>query len=412
MTDITEQYDAYPYPERDPADEARRLVTGSPSHPLEIDHFVFGGRRDWSRPFHALVAGGGTGDALIQMAATLAAAGREARFTYVDPSRAAREVAEARARARGFDTISFVTGSLMDAPDLGAFDYIDCCGVLHHLADPQAGLDALARALVPGGGIGLMVYAPYGRSGVYPLQEAFAALTGGQAPAARLAAARAVMARVPEGHPFRRNPHLVDHDQGDAGFYDLLLHGRDRPFLIGEVLAALDAAGLDYAGSPQAGLYDLSRLLPAGQAVPDTLDTAARMTLAEKLRGTIKTHIVYAVPRGARPAPVTPATAAAVPHLKGVGGAALARAVAARGQVRITQGGEGWAIDLPRDAAPLIARVDGRTSLGAIRAAAGLDPLAFAALWSPVHAGLTAMGVMLYSGLMTGAVRSAPEASG
>jgi hypothetical protein len=57
---VKAQYEAYPYPERDPADEAKRLVEGSPSHPVEIDHFLFGGRRDWTRPFRALVAGGGT----------------------------------------------------------------------------------------------------------------------------------------------------------------------------------------------------------------------------------------------------------------------------------------------------------------------------------------------------------------
>ena len=32
------QYETYPYPERDPADEARRLVVGSPSHLLEMNH--------------------------------------------------------------------------------------------------------------------------------------------------------------------------------------------------------------------------------------------------------------------------------------------------------------------------------------------------------------------------------------
>ena len=68
MSRIEDQYDAYPYPERDPADEKKRLIVGSPSHPVEIDHFVFGGKRDWTKPFRALVAGGGTGDALMQMA--------------------------------------------------------------------------------------------------------------------------------------------------------------------------------------------------------------------------------------------------------------------------------------------------------------------------------------------------------
>ncbi len=59
------QYEAYPYPPRDPADEKTRLITGSPSHIAEINHYLFGGRRDFSKPFRALIAGGGTGDAAI-----------------------------------------------------------------------------------------------------------------------------------------------------------------------------------------------------------------------------------------------------------------------------------------------------------------------------------------------------------
>ncbi len=134
-----------------------------------MDHHLWGGARDWSRPLRALVAGGGTGDGLIQLAQLLTDAGRAYQITYLDLSIAARKIAEARAAARGLTGISFVTDSLLDAGDHGPFDYIDCCGVLHHLPRPQAGFDALAAALAPGGGIGCMVYAPLGRSGVYPL---------------------------------------------------------------------------------------------------------------------------------------------------------------------------------------------------------------------------------------------------
>jgi hypothetical protein len=48
MSDVEAQYEAYPYPERDPADEAKRLIVGSPSHPVELDHYLFAGRRDWT----------------------------------------------------------------------------------------------------------------------------------------------------------------------------------------------------------------------------------------------------------------------------------------------------------------------------------------------------------------------------
>ena len=398
MNDVAAQYEAYPYPERDPADERKRLITGSPSHPLEIDHFVFGGMRDWTRPFRALVAGGGTGDALIQIAAVLTAAGRPYDITYVDLSRAARAVAEARAKARGLTGIRFVTGSLIDAPDLGRFDYIDCCGVLHHLPEPQAGFEALSAALAPDGGMGLMGYAPYGRSGVYPLQEAFGAVTAGMEPKARLTMARAMFARLPEGHPFRCNPHLSDHGRSDAGFYDLLLHSQDRPFLIGEVLAALEAAGLAHAGSPQAGLYDLARLMPDGAALPEGLDQAARMTLAEKLHGTIRTHIVYAVPRG-RAMPVAGKDPTSVPHLKGVGGADIARQVEQHGSLTITRNQTRRRHEIARAAAPILRQIDGRKTVQQIAAGARLDMLGFAAVWRPVERVLMGEGVLLYSRL-------------
>ena len=81
MTDATDarlaaQYQAYPYPRRDPRDEAKRLIVGSPGHLREIDHWVFGARRPASRPLRALIAGGGTGDATIMLAQQMAREGR------------------------------------------------------------------------------------------------------------------------------------------------------------------------------------------------------------------------------------------------------------------------------------------------------------------------------------------------
>ena len=51
------------------------------------------------------------------------------------------------------------------------FDQIVCTGVLHHLENPDAGLAALRDVLKPDGAMHLMVYAPYGRTGIYMLQE-------------------------------------------------------------------------------------------------------------------------------------------------------------------------------------------------------------------------------------------------
>ncbi|WP_299725021.1 class I SAM-dependent methyltransferase [uncultured Tateyamaria sp.] len=391
-TEVQAQYEAYPYPERKPTDERKRLITGSPSLPVEMDHWLWGGARDWSRPLRALIAGGGTGDALIQLAQLLRDAGRPYEITYLDMSEAARRIAEKRAQVRKLDGISFVTGSLLDAGEHGAFDYIDCCGVLHHLADPQAGFDALAGALGPEGGMGCMVYAPHGRSGVYPLQAAFGTLFQGLAPEKRLKQAKRIFAALPDAHPFKRNPRLVDHEKGDAGFYDLLLHGRDRPFTITELLSALAEAGLDYAGSPEPMLYDPTPLtgdLPAG------MDQVARMQLAEDLRGTFKTHVVYASKSG-QVVPPPLGHGDAVPHLRGVAPEALAAHVAETGQITIDTAGEAFTFNVPRTAAGAIALVDGRRDLEQI----GRGQDGFAPLWAQVEAALCGSGMMHYSRIL------------
>ncbi len=395
---VRRQYEALPYPERDPADEARRLIEGSPSHPVEIDHFLFRGRRDWQQPFRALVAGGGTGDGLIMLAQKLADIGCPAEVTYLDLSRASRRVAEARATARGLE-ITFVTGDLLMAPELGTFDYIDCCGVLHHLADPDAGFSALAEALAPEGGIGLMVYAPYGRSGVYPLQAGFRALLGDEPTAEKVQLARAALQTVPAGHPFQRNAVLGDHRASDAGLHDLLLNARDRAYSVAELIEALDRAALEAVSFVEPARYDPLRYLPADPAFARqvaALEPDARMQIAEQLAGTIKTHVVYAVARGrAAAAEARPTSPELVPHLARVAPAGLAQQIRAKGSVTLTTDGVAFRLEIPREGAPLIARIDGRRSLGEI--ATGRDWLGFGAAWAPVHRALSGFNLLHYS---------------
>ncbi len=394
MSSVRDQYEAYPYPARDPGDEVKRLITGSPSNPVEMDHFIWAGQRDWSRPLRALVAGGGTGDGLIQLAQLLTDAGRQYQITYIELSVAAKKVAEARARKRGLNGITFLTGDLLDAPEHGLFDYIDCCGVLHHLPEPAAGFAALRAALAPGGGLGFMVYAPHGRSGVYPLQEAFGALFADLNPQDRLQAAREVFARVPAGHPFKTNPHIGDHGQSDAGFYDLLLHSTDRAFDVTTLVSVMDLTGWDVPQFCMPALYDLSRLAP----VPPDLNPVARMAIAEKLRGTMKVHVGYARPKGAKCQP-DPNDLTLVPHLMNVAASQLAQTVARGKPLPLNIGRTQVVLKIAAAAAPLIAAIDGRRSLADIADHTKTDPRRLAGLWSPMAQALTGWGVLLYSRL-------------
>jgi len=399
MDPVKRQYEAYPYPARDAADEAKRLILGTPSNPLEIDHFFHGGARDWSQPLRVLVAGGGTGDALIMLAQRLADVGCPAEITYLDMSAASREIAEARARARGLTSIAFLTGDLLTAPELGPFDYIDCCGVLHHLPDPQAGFDALSAALGPDGGMGLMVYAPLGRTGVYPLQEALRALCGEDEPERQVALAKKLLAGLPPTNWLTRNEIVVDHKNNDAGLYDLLLHSRDRPYFVGELRDAVEAAGLQLVAFPEAARYMPETYLrdPDLLARAKRLDTWEQAALAERLAGNIKLHNVYVAKKGRAPNIAGPTAPKAVPVIPGGTGGQVAGAVAKQGGLTVVRDGLRLGRAIPKSAAPLIAGIDGKRCLGEIASGAKLDWMRFSSAFGPASRALQELGVLYYS---------------
>ena len=68
-------------------------------------------------------------------------------------------VAAAARNLRPFSNVAVIRGDLRSPPlQPHAFDFICCIGVLHHFIDPEQGLTALARLLVPGGLLLTFVY--------------------------------------------------------------------------------------------------------------------------------------------------------------------------------------------------------------------------------------------------------------
>ena len=247
---VRSQYEALPYPPCNPQDDRQRLVqTWLEDLPM-INHYCFAGKQSFQNGFRALVAGGGTGDATIFLAEQLRHT--DAEIVHLDMSHASIALAQERAKIRGLSNIRWVHYSLLSLPalGLGKFDYINCSGVLHHLADPDLGLRVLLSALKEGGAIGLMVYATTGRSGVYQMQALMRMVNGaGTAHEAddsrKLANTRELLGSLPASNWFMRGQDLHhDHQLGDAGIYDLLLHSQDRSYSVGELFDWLgDAPG-------------------------------------------------------------------------------------------------------------------------------------------------------------------------
>jgi SAM-dependent methyltransferase len=190
------------------------------------------------------------------------------------------------------------------ATELGqSFEHVVCTGVLHHLPDPDAGLRALHDVLEPNGALNVMVYAPYGRTGVYMLQDYCRRLdVGDTAPEIRDLAAS--LKALPPDHPIapllRNSPDFADR----AGLADALLHPQDRSYSVPELLDFLDRAGLAFGRWVRQAPY-----LPWCGALVSTphqsklvrLTAKAQYAAIELFRGTMVRHNVLAY-RKDRPA--------------------------------------------------------------------------------------------------------------
>jgi 2-polyprenyl-3-methyl-5-hydroxy-6-metoxy-1,4-benzoquinol methylase len=104
----------------------------------------------------------------------MAASMPSARVVGIDISEASLGFAEEHIRTLWLDNIELHCLPIAQRRSLGRdfdFDFVQCTGVIHHLADPVAGMRALGSVLRQDGALMVMMYAEYGRYGIYMLQE-------------------------------------------------------------------------------------------------------------------------------------------------------------------------------------------------------------------------------------------------
>jgi hypothetical protein len=263
-------------------------------------------------------------------------------------------------------------------------------------------LRALVGALAPGGGIGLMVYAPHGRTGVYMMQDALRLLAPvEEPPPTRVDIARRLWRQAPETAWLRKNPWLADHiSGGDAGIYDLLLNPRDLAFTVPALEALVRAAGLRIACLVEPVRYDPDSYLsePKLRARTAALTPTERAALAEAITGNMGIHIAYCVPADAPEASPPWEDPESVPVLREMDGPALARNLPKDGVLPVSFDGLRVPLPLPRLAAAILQRVDGRRTLGAIADELAANGVAREAFWSDLAAlrrGMEAMNRLL-----------------
>lgn len=389
LPEVRNQYEALPYPPCNPQDDHKRLVlTWLEDLPM-INHYCFAGKQTFRNGFKALVAGGGTGDATIFLAEQLRHT--DAQVVHLDMSEASIALAKERARIRGLTNIAWVHDSLLNLPalaaQLGKFDYINCSGVLHHLADPDLGFKALLSVLKEDGAIGLMVYATTGRAGVYQMQALMRLVNGEEADAQRkIANTRDLLGSLPPTNGFMRSEYLHnDHKAGDAGIYDLLLHSQDRSYSVGELFdwlgskadgaksghgMHLEFTDVQRGRTPYLPHMVLGSKPPAMAAALRKLPRRKQYEMAELMSGTIITHSLYLTRDAACTAPYGDAAYVPFFYHEPLTGEAAAQVFSSnKGQpfmLRLQHAGVSLMVNPGKYGAKILALMDGKRTFGEI----------------------------------------------
>jgi SAM-dependent methyltransferase len=210
----------------------------------------------------------------------------QAQVVAIDLSSGALDVAKQRCQMSGANRVEFHHLSLYDAGQLpGEFDLINCVGVLHHLADPKRGIQALASKLAPGGLMHIFVYGELGRWEIQLMQKAIALLQDTQVGDYRdgVQVGRQIFAALPENNRIvkREKERWSWENQRDECFADMYVHPQEIDYNIDTLFELIDASGLDFVGFSNPKSWQLERLLGKN---PELMARARKLRLREVYR--------------------------------------------------------------------------------------------------------------------------------
>ena len=288
---VQDFYERYPYPRPvDSLENYRRLWQDRGRR--RADFHLFWPSRPYREDQSILIAGCGT-----SQAAKHAIRWPDAQVTGIDFSATSVQCTEVLKRKYDLKNLQVHQLPIERLSDLEmSFDQIVCTGVLHHLADPDVGLRALRDALKPHGTMHLMLYAPYGRTGIYMLQE-FCRRVGIHATDDGIRDLIAALQALPPGHPLENLVREAPDFRHEAALADALLHPQDRSYSVPQLFDFLHRGGLTFGRwikqapySPHCGV--LAKIPQTSRMLQ--LSLAEQAAVAELFRGTMVVHSLVA----------------------------------------------------------------------------------------------------------------------
>lgn len=268
---VGEFYTNHPYPPPlENLDRARDMWQDENVHRAEF-HLLWP-HREYRADFDVLIAGCGT-----WQAAKFALCHPAARVTAIDISPTSLNHTESLKQKYDISNLETRQLPIESVSDLDhRFDLVISTGVLHHLVDPDAGARALKSVLADEGVMYLMLYAPYGRTGVYMFQDYCRRLGVGTTPEEINDLTR-VLQLLPQHHPL-----LLMMRGSRAGLdantlVDAVLNPRDRTYSVPQLFEFVERNGLSFAC-----WYWQAPYLPQCGAISDTPHRSRLVALPER----------------------------------------------------------------------------------------------------------------------------------
>ena len=285
--DVCDFYDRYPYPRPLDSLDTYRAQWQDPQR-RRADFHLHWPTRPYREDSSILVAGCGT-----SQAAKHAIRWPSAKIIAIDLSATSIRHTEELKRKYNLTNLQVHQLPIDRLPELNStFDQIVCTGVLHHLRDPDAGLRALRTVLNPHGTMHIMIYAPYGRAGIYMLQD-FAHRLKIRATDDNIRDLITALRLLPPGHPLENLLRQAPDFRHEAALADALLHPQDRAYSVPQLFDFLHAAGLTFARWIKQAQYFahcgvLSRIPQSTRLAQ--LRAVDQYAAAELFRGTMLRH--------------------------------------------------------------------------------------------------------------------------
>lgn len=194
-------------------------------------------------PLHVLIAGGGTGQHPLHTTRRLT----DAQVQVIDLSRRSLAYAQRKTQELGINNLQFAQADILQIGQIDqTFDLIESVGVLHHMANPWAGWEALLTRLKPNGLLKLGFYSQTARQHINQLRDFIKAQGFGNTPEAIRACRQHLIAHSQSTHI--DDIFLLRDFYSTSACRDLLFHVQEHQLTLLEIDTFLQSHGLRFVG--------------------------------------------------------------------------------------------------------------------------------------------------------------------